>query len=87
VSPGRATRDPEGSVTVGLAVTAWRLIDATGRQARCIVSERDGRWHLLIEEGPTITVAERCASDDAAFDRANEIWQTLVAQGWTEPHH
>jgi hypothetical protein len=72
---------------VSLAVTAWRLTDGAGRQARCIVSERDGRWHLLIQEDRDITVAERCPSDDAALARATEIWRTLVAQGWTEPEH
>ena len=72
---------------MGLSVTAWRLSDVMGRCAQCIISERDGRWHLIVRQGPTITLAERCRSDDAAFERANEIWMVMVDQGWTEPRH
>jgi hypothetical protein len=70
---------------VGLTVTAWRLADPIGLQAQCVVSERDGRWHLVVKRGRDVMLAERCASDDAALERANEIWQVLVEQGWTEP--
>ena len=71
----------------GLTVTAWRLADRLGTRAQCVISERDGRWHVMVQHGRRILVAERCPSDDAALDRANEIWQVLVEQGWTEPSH
>ena len=69
------------------SVTAWRLADPTGRPAQCVISERDGRWLLIVRQGSTIVIAERCRNDDAAFDRANEIWYAMVEQGWTEPRH
>jgi DNA polymerase IIIc chi subunit len=65
----------------------WRLSDTAGQPAQCVISERDGRWHLLVRHGTAIVVAERCRTDDAALDRADAIWQALVAQGWTEPKH
>jgi hypothetical protein len=71
---------------MSLAVTAWRLTRGHER-ATCIVSQRDGRWHLMVEEGKRVTLAERCGSDDAAFARADEIWQVLIGRGWTEPRH
>ncbi len=72
---------------VSLTVTAWRLSDAAGQPAHCVISERDGRWHLLVHQGKKVMVAERCPTDDAALVRANEIWQVMVEQGWTEPKH
>lgn len=71
---------------MSLAVTAWRLSRGEER-ATCIVSQRDGRWHVTVEEGKRVTIAERCSSDDAAFARADEIWRVLTDQGWTEPRH
>jgi hypothetical protein len=71
---------------MSLAVTAWRLARGDER-ATCIVSQRDGRWHVTVEEGKRVTIAERCPSDDAAFARADEIWRVLTEQGWTEPRH
>jgi hypothetical protein len=71
---------------MSMAVTVWRLTRA-GERALCIVSQRDGRWHLTVEQGKQVTLAERCASDDVAFERANEIWQVLLSNGWTEPRH
>jgi hypothetical protein len=70
---------------VGLAIIAWRLCNASGQPAQCIVNERDRRWQVIVREGPRIVLAERCESDDVAFERANEIWRTMVEQGWTEP--
>jgi hypothetical protein len=52
-----------------------------------VISERDGRWHVVVQHGRRILLAERCPTDDAALDRANEVWQALVEQGWTEPSH
>ena len=72
---------------MGLSVIAWRLADTLGRPAQCIISERDGRWHLIVRHGSKIMIAERCATDDAALKRANEIWQVMVEQGWSEPRH
>jgi hypothetical protein len=71
----------------GLTVTAWRLSDRLGNPAQCVISERDGRWHLVVQHGRSVMIAERCSTDDAALERANEIWQVLVEQGWTEPRH
>jgi hypothetical protein len=68
-------------------LTAWRLTDPFGRPAQCVNSERDGRWHLVVREGQSIVIAERCRTDDAALDRATEIWQVMKEQGWTEPSH
>jgi hypothetical protein len=70
---------------VGLSLTAWRLSDATGQLAQCIVNERDRRWQLIVRQGQQIVLTERCASDDEAFARATEIWKAMIAQGWTQP--
>lgn len=70
-----------------LTITAWRLADGAGTTAQCLISERDGRWHLVVQQGRHVMMAERCRSDDAALERANEIWQALTEQGWTEPRH
>ncbi len=72
---------------MGMVLTAWRLAKAGRKCAQCIVSERDGRWRLMVQESGHVTFAERCASDDAALARANDIWQRLVEHGWTEPRH
>ena len=71
---------------MSVAVTVWRL-ERGDERAVCIVSERDERWHVTVEEGKRVTIAERCPSDDAAFARANEIWQALVEHGWSESRH
>lgn len=55
--------------------------------AQCVITERDGRWLLIVRQGRDIVLSERCASDDAALARANEIWRVMVEQGWTEPRH
>ena len=72
---------------MALVLTAWRLTDPLGRPAQCVISERDGRWHLVVREGESIVFAERCQTDDAALNRANEIWTVMKEQGWTEPSH
>ena len=72
---------------MSLRVTAWRLSDPAGRPAQCVITERDGRWLLIVRHGTTIMLAERCRSDDAAFDRAHEIWRVMVEQGWVELKH
>ena len=79
-------RDLWGCV-VSLAVTVWRLRDPSGRQAACVVAERDRRWQLVVQRGREMLIAERHATDDAALARANEIWQTYRELGWTEPTH
>jgi hypothetical protein len=70
-----------------LTITAWRLADPVGTPAYCVINERDGRWHIVVQHGRHVMMAERCPTDDAALSRANEIWQVLVEQGWTEPRH
>lgn len=72
---------------MGLTLTVWRLRDRAGLPSECVVSERDGRWRLLVQRGREVFVAERCASDDAALARATEIWEALKGRGWTEPTH
>jgi hypothetical protein len=72
---------------MGLSATVWRLTDAQGRLAQCLISERDGRWHLMVRQGSRILIAERCHSDDAALERASEILDALKERGWTEPLH
>ena len=72
---------------MSLSVTAWRLTDPVGRPAQCVISERDGRWHLIVRRGRDIMISDRCPSDDDALERANEIWGVLIEQGWTEPKH
>jgi hypothetical protein len=72
---------------MGLSATVWRLTDARGRLAQCVVSERDSRWHLMVRQGSRILIAERCQSDDAALIRAGEILDALKERGWTEPLH
>jgi hypothetical protein len=79
---GRSGEDP-----VSLAVTVWRLRDPSGRQAACIVAERDQRWQLVVQRGREMLIAERHSTDDSALARANEIWQTYRELGWTEPTH
>ena len=68
-------------------LTAWRLAKAGRQRVQCIVSERDGRWRVIVQEGRHITFAERCASDDAALARAHDIWHGLIERGWTDPTH
>lgn len=70
-----------------MRVTAWRLVDRSGKPSHCTISERDGRWQLIINEGPMVVLTERCASDDAALIRANQIWKVMTENGWTEPQH
>ena len=69
---------------MGLTITVWRLQDHAGLASECTVSERDGRWHLVVHRGQTIFLAERCPTDDAALERSTEIWQVRKAEGWTE---
>jgi hypothetical protein len=76
-----------GELHVGLRLTAWRLTDPAGCLAQCVISERDGRWHLIVRRGASIVIAERCQSEDIALDRANEVWTTMREQGWVEPSH
>jgi hypothetical protein len=72
---------------VAVTMTVWRLRDQAGLPSECIVSERDGRWRLLVQRGREVIMAERCASDDAALARSTVIWEVLKAHGWREPTH
>jgi hypothetical protein len=72
---------------VSLTVTAWRLWDPAGKPAQCVISERDGRWQLIVRHGSDIVLSERYSNDDAALTRANEVWSAMVEQGWVEPRH
>jgi hypothetical protein len=72
---------------MSLIVTAWRLTHPSGKPARCDITERDGRWHVLVWHGASIVLSERCGTDDEALGRAQEIWSALVEHGWTEPRH
>ena len=68
-------------------VTVWRLQDQSGKPASCTVSERDGRWQLIVHRGREMMLAEQCQTDEAALSRANEVWQALLEAGWTEKVH
>jgi hypothetical protein len=68
---------------MSLTFTAWRLAHLDGRPAHCLISERDGRWQVLIWEAVHIVVCERWDSDAAALARADELWRQLVEQGWS----
>jgi len=70
-----------------MTITVWRLRDQAGWPSHCVVSERDGRWRLIVQRGRTVLLSERCASDGAALERSTEIWRALRAKGWTEPEH
>jgi hypothetical protein len=70
---------------VARTFTVWRLSDHAGVPSHCLVSERDGRWRLLVQRGRTVLIAERCASDDAALARSTEIWQVLKERGGRSP--
>ena len=72
---------------MGKVLTAWRLWKVGRQRVQCTVSERDGRWRVVVQEGPRITFAEQCASDDAALVRAHDIWHLLIERGWQEPRH
>jgi hypothetical protein len=73
---------------VTLSVTAWRLADPSGRRADCTIKKVEGpAWEVAVRHGRELVIAERCPSDDAAFERSTEIWSVLLDQGWTEPRH
>ena len=72
---------------MGITMTVWRLCDQAGLPSECILSERDGRWRLVVQQAGKVFLAERCPSDDAALARSTEIWRVLKEQGWTEPSH
>ena len=44
-----------------MVLTAWRLAKAGRQRVQCVVSERGGRWRVIVQEGPHITFSERCA--------------------------
>ena len=63
--------------------TVWRLEDLQREPVQCTISERGGRWQLVVRRGAKLFLAERWPTDDLALARADEIWSVLVAQGWT----
>jgi hypothetical protein len=79
-----AGAQPDAGNTPELVVTAWRLHDPDGEMARCTIGASKGRWQLIVYRGAELFVMEDHLRDDGAFDRALEIWSTLVDQGWTE---
>ena len=69
-----------------LTITAWRLSDRSGHPSSCLISERDRRWQLLVWHDTSIVYWERYDTDDAALDRADDLWRTLIKLGWsTQP--
>jgi hypothetical protein len=66
-----------------LTITAWRLADRNGHPASCLISERDRRWQVLVWHKTSIVYWERYDTDDAALDRADELWRTLLELGWS----
>lgn len=68
---------------MSLTLTVWRLTDLNGCPARCLVSERDGRWQVLVWHKTSIVFWQRCDTDDEALARADELWRVLVQHGWS----
>jgi hypothetical protein len=62
--------------------SAWKLADRNGRPARCLVSERDSGWQLVLWSGASIALWERCATEQGALTRADELRGELVQHGW-----
>jgi hypothetical protein len=48
-----------------------------------LVSERDNRWQLIVWNRRRIAYCERYDTDDAALDRADDLWHSLAASGWS----
>src|SRR5688500_16025122 len=65
-----------------LTLRTWQLLHSSGDSARCLVSQRGDSWQVIIWNHHGIAYWERYASDDAALDRADELWRALVASGW-----
>jgi hypothetical protein len=66
-------------------VTAWTLAGPQGRVSRCLIKPADGRRDVIVWNGPSIVLWERCASEEAAHFRADELWTLLVAHAWVPP--
>ena len=65
----------------------WRLVNQSGKPAYCFLKERDGRWLVFVRTGDTITLYNRCSSDQTAVQRATEIRQLFTQLGWQEAQH
>ena len=68
---------------MALTVTAWRLLHPSGASARCLVSQRDSRWQVIVWNRRGIAYWERYDTDDSALNRADDLWRALVAGGWS----
>ena len=66
-------------------VTAWNLAGPRGRASRCLIKDEDGRAAVIVWNGPSIVLWERCPTRTAAHGRADELWTMLVAHGWVPP--
>ena len=69
---------------MSLCVTVWRLLDSSGNESQCVVQDSQGRWQLIVREGRRVVYSERCDTDDAALDRADDLWYVLLEEGWTQ---
>ena len=67
------------------AITAWMLAGPRGRPSRCLIKEADGRSDVIVWNGPSIVLWERCATAAEASRRADELWTMLVAHGRVPP--
>ena len=68
---------------MALTITAWRLLHSSGASARCLVSQRDNRWQLIVWNRHGIAYCEQYESDDMALARSDELWGALIAGGWS----
>lgn len=61
--------------------SAWRLRRPNGRATRCLLSEIEGRWDVIVWNDASVVLWERHPSAEAAGRRADELWTMLVAYG------
>jgi hypothetical protein len=64
-------------------IAVWTLVNPSGRPARCLLSRCNGHRDVIVWNGPSIVLWERCHSEEEADRRADELWSVLVASGWS----
>lgn len=69
---------------MSVTATAWNLT-RDRRPSRCLISETDGGWDVIVWNGPSIVLWERQPTAEAASARADELWTVLVAYGAAPP--
>ena len=66
-------------------ITAWNLAGSRGRTSRCLIKDAGGRADVIVWNGPSIVLWERCPTHRDAETRADELWTLLVAHGAVPP--